>query len=69
MHKYCRCFVLALLISLLLLLLLLPAAHKGSLPPLNQQHELKLKQLTVASLALQQKVGPWWDGVGACTCV
>mgnify|MGYP001807718599 CR=1 FL=1 len=48
-----------------LLLLLLPAAHKSSLPPLNQQHELKLKQLTVASLALQQKVGAWlrWCGV------
>jgi hypothetical protein len=33
-----------------------PAAHKAALPPLTQQHELKLKQLTVSSLALQQKV-------------
>jgi hypothetical protein len=32
------------------------AAHKAQLPPLTQQHELKLKQLTVSSLALQQKV-------------
>jgi len=32
------------------------AAHKSSLPPLTPQHELKLKQLTVSSLALQQKV-------------
>jgi hypothetical protein len=33
------------------------AEHKASLPPLTQQHELKLKQLTVASLGSQQKVG------------
>lgn len=34
-------------------------AHKAQLPPLTQQHELKLKQLTVSSLALQQKVLPY----------
>ncbi|WIA42053.1 hypothetical protein OEZ86_009341 [Tetradesmus obliquus] len=33
--------------------------HKASLPPLTQQHELKLKQLTVASLGSQQKVLPY----------
>lgn len=40
-------------------------AHKAQLPPLTQQHELKLKQLTVSSLALQQKVG---RAALPCTC-
>lgn len=45
-----------------------PAAHKAQLPPLTQQHELKLKQLTVSSLALQQKVGrPCLARAAACS--
>lgn len=35
---------------------LLRAEHKATLPPLSAQQELKLKQLTVASLGAQHKV-------------
>jgi hypothetical protein len=43
------------------------AGHQAGLPPLSEQQQLKLRQLTVISLATEEKVT--WGQQRACVAV